>query len=335
MPLRRALSLQGVLLCFSALLTTWASAQRSPEQTVAGLKTPSDLELKLWASEPFVQKPTSMDIDARGRIWICEGTNYRRVHYSPDGDKIMILEDSRHTGVCDSYKVFVQDKRLNAPLGICVLGDKVIVAMSPDVLIYTIDSTDDHPVGPPEVLFTGFEGANHDHAVHKAVFGPDGRLYFNSGNEGTKGYIQHDGKPVVDRHGSEIGLHSKVFRGHTKAPGETGYQDGLAFSCNLDGSDFEVVGENFRNNYELCVDSFGTVWQSDNDDDGNQGTRINYVMEGGNFGYKGPTGTSWDRDIPVFPGQTKQEGEWHQRWPGIVPNLLNTGAVRADRHRLL
>ena len=57
---------------------------------------------------------------------------------------------------------------------------------------------------------------------------------------------------------------------------------------NLDGSDFEVLGYNFRNNYELTVDSFGTVWQSDNDDDGNQGVRINYVMEGGNFGYTGP-----------------------------------------------
>ena len=30
----------------------------------------------------------------------------------------MILEDTKHTGVCDSYKVFVQDKKLFAPLGI-------------------------------------------------------------------------------------------------------------------------------------------------------------------------------------------------------------------------
>jgi putative membrane-bound dehydrogenase-like protein len=284
------------------------------------------LEVKLWASEPDVQKPCSMDIDSRGRIWITEGTNYRKVHYSPDGDRIIILEDTKHIGVCDSAKVFVQDKRLNAPLGICVLGNKVIVANSPDVLVYTIDASGDHPVGPPEVLFNGFEGADHDHGVHKGCFGPDGRFYFNSGNYGTLGFIQHDGKPVVDRLGSEVGLHSKIYRGHQKAPGETGYQDGMAFSCNLDGSDFEVLGHNFRNNYELCVDSFGTVWQSDNDDDGNQGTALNYVMEGGNFGYKGPTGTSWDRDITAIPGQTRQEGHWHQRWPGVVPNLLNTGA---------
>ena len=70
----------------------------------------------------------------------------------------------------------------------------------------------------------------------------------------------------------------------------------MAFRFNPDGSDFNVLAYNFRNNYELAVDSFGTVWQSDNDDDGNQGVVINYVMEGGNFGYTGPKGTSWGRD---------------------------------------
>ena len=78
------------------------------------------------------------------------------------------------------------------------------------------------------------------------------------------------------------------------------------------------------------MDSFGTVWQSDNDDDGNQGVRINYVMEGGNFGFKNPlTGRDWMRDMKElgdqFPGQTRQEAHWHQRWPGVVPNLLHTG----------
>ncbi|MDB5303528.1 MAG: rane-bound dehydrogenase domain protein, partial [Phycisphaerales bacterium] len=62
--------------------------------------------------------------------------------------------------------MFVQDKALVSPLGICVLGNKVIVAQSPNVLVYTIDESGDHPVGPPEVLYTGFGGVNHDHGVH-------------------------------------------------------------------------------------------------------------------------------------------------------------------------
>ena len=92
------------------------------------------------------------------------------------------------------------------------------------------------------------------------------------------------------------------------------------------GVNFEVVGHNFRNNYEVAVDSFGTMWQSDNDDDGNRGVRINYVMEYGNFGYVDElTGAGWqakrtnmEKEIPLR--------HWHQNDPGVVPNLLNTGA---------
>jgi hypothetical protein len=77
MSLRRALVVHAVCICLCAAS---ARAQKSPQETVAGLTPAEGLELNLWASEPDVQKPTNMDIDSRGRIWITEGTNYRRVH---------------------------------------------------------------------------------------------------------------------------------------------------------------------------------------------------------------------------------------------------------------
>ena len=54
----------------------------------------------------------------------------------------------------------------------------------------------------------------------------------------------------------------------------------------MDGKNLELIAHNFRNNYECCVNSFGEIWLSDNDDDGNQQTRICYVMPGGNYGYQ-------------------------------------------------
>ena len=72
------------------------------------------------------------------------------------------------------------------------------------------------------------------------------------------------------------------------------YQQGMVFRCNPDLSEFETLGWNFRNNWMVTVDSFGTIWQSDNDDDGNRGVRINYVMEYGNYGYRDElTGAGW------------------------------------------
>ena len=79
---------------------------------------------------------------------------------------------------------------------------------------------------------------------------------------------------------------------------------------------------NFRNNYEVAVDSFGTLWQSDNDDDGNHGVRINYVMENGNFGYTDEmTGASWGAGWKNAPsqgrvGNRKSGYHWHQHDPG-------------------
>jgi putative heme-binding domain-containing protein len=100
----------------------------------------------------------------------------------------------------------------------------------------------------------------------------------------------------------------------------------MTFRCNPDGSAFEVLAHNFRNNYEVAVDSFGTLWQSDNDDDGNRGVRVNYVMEYGNYGYLDEmTGASWQVRRSNMETQIARR-HWHQNDPGVVPNLLHTGA---------
>jgi putative membrane-bound dehydrogenase-like protein len=321
----------GASLSLAAFAAAPAVAQKTPEQTVKALKVADGLEVTLFASEPNMINPTDIDVDARGRVWVLEAANYRSTMkpwglIRPEGDRILILEDADGDGKTDSYKVFYQGKDLQAPLGISVLGDKVIVAQSPNVMVFETDASGDKAKGPPKVVLTGFTGVDHDHGVHGGIFGPDGRFYFNCGNSGFDKIIKDaDGKPIVDSTGSEIGKGATRFRGKERAKGQIGYTDGMAFRCDLDFKNFETLGYNFRNNYELTVDSFGTVWQSDNDDDGNLSVRINYVMEGGNFGFKGPKGFDWKRDSPAFPNQTKQEAHWHQRWPGIVPNMLHTG----------
>ncbi len=302
-------------------------AQMTPEDTVKSFDVADGLEATVWAAEPMLVNPTNIDIDSRGRVWVCEGANYRRSITRPEGDRIIILEDTDHDGKADKQTVFVQDTRLKSPLGVCVLRTKVYVSLSPNILVYTIDETGDKPVGPPEIWMTGFEGAEHDHGVHAVTFGPDGRIYFNSGNAGTEvkePFKWGNGKPVVDSLGSSIPT-GPLWRGKERPKGLIGYQQGMAFRTYADGTGFETIGWNFRNNYELATDSFGTVWQSDNDDDGNEGVRINYVMEGGDFGYHGPQGHDWQRDQAAFPGQSKQQAHWHQKWPGVVPNMLHTG----------
>jgi putative membrane-bound dehydrogenase-like protein len=291
------------------------SGPEAAREQTKKLHVADGLELTLFASEPMVRNPADMDVDARGRVWVTEGANYRLFQkwgkLRPEGDRIVILEDTDGDGVSDKEKTFYQGNDINTALGICVLGNKVIVSCSPNVFVFTDENGDD-VADKKEVLFSGISGVDHDHGVHTFVFGPDGKLYFNMGNAGVQ--LKHaDGSPVKDRFGFEVSANGKPYR------------QGMVFRCNLDGSDVEVLGHNFRNNYEVCVDSLGTLWQSDNDDDGNKGVRINYVMDYGNFGYTDEmTGDNWQHKRTNMEDEIPRR-HWHLNDPGVVPNLLQTG----------
>ena len=289
--------------------------KHDPKYAVGSLTIAPGLEATLFAAEPMLTNPTNIDVDEKGRVWVCEAYNYRpSINGNPthkDGDRIVILEDQNADGKADVSKVFYQDPSLNAPLGIWVQGNKVIVSQSPYVWVLTDENGDDK-ADKKEILFQGVEGEQHDHGMHAFVFGPDGKWYFNFGNSGSK-LLDKDGKPVIDKV-TGLPIHHTNFR------------QGMAFRCDPDGKNVEVLGHNFRNNYEIAPDSYGTLWQSDNDDDGNKGVRINFVMEYGNYGYTDEiTGAGWqanrtnaEKEIPLK--------HWHQNDPGSIPNLLQTGA---------
>jgi len=283
-----------------------------PANAVANLEVHKDLQATLFASEPMLTNPTNLDIDHRGRVWLCDVMNYRGNNGKrPQGDRILILEDSDGDGKADKVKVFYQGRDVDSAMGICVLGNKVIVSCSPNVLIFTFDEND--KVLKKEALFTKTGTPQHDHSAHSFLFGPDGKLYWNFGNTGQSVH-DRNGKPVRDRAGNQVVDNGKPYYG------------GMVFRCNPDGSGFEVLAHNFRNNYEVTVDSFGTLWQSDNDDDGNRGVRINYVMEYGNYGYRDElTGAGWQAKRSNLETDTPHR-HWHLNDPGVVPNLLQTGA---------
>lgn len=285
-----------------------------PENALKGLVVAEGLEVHAFATEPMLKNPTNIDVDERGRVWVCEAYNYRpAVNGNPTnalGDRIMILQDNDGDGKADTAKVFYQGPELNAPLGICVLGHKVIVSQSPYVWVFYDDNGDDK-ADRKEVMFSGIGGTQHDHGMHAFTFGADGKLYFNMGNEGHT-LKDKNGKDVLDQDGDVIGPKK--------------YKQGMVFSCDTDGSHVTCLGNNFRNPYEVAVDSYGTLWQSDNDDDGNKGTRINYVMQFGNYGYTDEmTGAGWQANRTNAEDSIPLK-HWHLNDPGEVPNLLQTFA---------
>ena len=101
-----ALSLAASSAC-SAAAPAHPNGPEAAAADVKKLKAASGVTANLWAAEPMVVNPTDMDIDAEGRIWICEGANYRSSFQSwgiqrPGGDRIVVLEDTNQDGVADT-----------------------------------------------------------------------------------------------------------------------------------------------------------------------------------------------------------------------------------------
>lgn len=287
---------------------------------------PEGLEATLWAASPMLHNPTNIDIDRDGRIWVAEGVRYRSHHArQPEGDRIVVLQDTDGDGRADSSHTFVQEPALIAPLGVSVIDNKVVVAQPPDLLVYTDVDRNlrfDPAVDEREVLLTGFQGINHDHSLHSVTVGPDGKWVFNSGNCGAM-FTDRSGKtfrifgpyrprtigPFEDPHDPAVHAGQSSDDGHV-------YVGGFTVRMNPDGTAAEIVGHNYRNSYEQSVTSLGDVFQNDNDDP--PACRVSWVMEYANFGFSSSDGQrTWRADRR--PGQSVPVAEWRQEDPGVAP----------------
>ncbi len=283
---------------WSGLLLGNLSAQMSPIEQLHSFRTPPGIEVQLFASEPMITNPAAIDIDSHGRVWVAEIRHYRRGPQKPS-DSIKVLEDTDGDGRADRVHVFATG--LLAPMSICVAGHRVYVATSPDLWVFEDRNGDLRADGPPRKLLTGFGGYNHDHGAHSLVLGPDHKWWMAHGDKGFR-VRGTDGSLIQYRWGA-------IIRGE------------------LDGSQLELVAVNFRNPYEVALDSFGHPWCSDNDNDGNFSVRICWILPGGNYGWYGQPPFRLDQKDRLLPPGTPFRQAWHFRGhvPGHVPGTLVTG----------
>ncbi len=327
------------VLCLFPIFFYFVSCRQSPKPESKTTKIsksldlylPDDIEATLWAESPMLYNPTNMDADSKGRIWVTEAVDYRNynndstqfLHHSK-GDRVMILEDRNGDGKADTAIVFVEDRDLISPIGIAVIGNKVIVSCSPNLIVYTDENGDDKP-DKKEIFLKGFGGKDHDHSLHAVYAGPDGNWYFNVGNAGP--HIVKDKSGWTLRSGSiyEGGSpYNTKNEGNLKSDDGKIWVGGLTLRIKPDGTGLKVMGHNFRNSYEAIPDSYGNLWQNDNDDQVVT-CRTTWLMEGGNAGYFSEDGTRyWQAD--QRPGQDIFSAHWHQDDPGVMPAGDRSGA---------
>ncbi len=233
-----------VLACFLVAVTFafTLAADRTPEPLPAEKAAksailPDGFRKTVFAAEPDVTQPISFTIDAKGRVWVIEATNYGE--WKPTGkDRVVILE--QREGKLHRTLFY---EGFNYATGIEV-GFGGVWVMSPPCLYFVPDrNNDDKPDGEPEVLFDGFGYKESRHNLANGfTWGPDGWLYGGHGRTSPSD-VGRPGTPAANR----VHCDGGVYRVHpTKLIFET-FSDG---TTNPWGVDFNEFGDCFVSN---CV----------------------------------------------------------------------------------
>jgi len=148
-----------------------------PEIERKSFKVAEGFEVTLFAADPLVAKPTQMNWDARGRLWISTSSVYPMVVPGEiPNDKIVVLEDTDGDGKADKSTVFADG--LHIPTGI-EPGDGGCYVANSTELIHLKDTDGDGKADQRRVLLSGFGTEDTHHIIHTFRWGPDGALYFN------------------------------------------------------------------------------------------------------------------------------------------------------------
>ena len=134
-------------------------------------------EVNLFAADPLLAKPTQINFDARGRLWVACSAAYPQVKpEEPANDKIVILEDTDGDGTADKAEVFADS--LLIPTGVEPGDGGAYVAQGTELLHFK-DTNGDGVADERRVVLSGFGTEDTHHIIHTLRWGPDGGLYFN------------------------------------------------------------------------------------------------------------------------------------------------------------
>ncbi|MEY4940928.1 MAG: hypothetical protein RIQ93_2663, partial [Verrucomicrobiota bacterium] len=236
----------------------------TPAESIKLFQISPDLEITSLLAEPVVEQPVFLNFDERGRMWVVQYRQYpepaglravshddfwRAVydktpppppHHFRGRDKITIHESSRHDGVYDRHKTFVDGLSIVTAVergrgGVWVLNP-------PYLLFYPDANNDDIPDGDPVVHLAGF-GLEDTHSVTNSLrWGPDGWLYAAQGSTVSA----HISRPGIDREPISHSQGQHIWRYHPET------------------KRFEIFSEGGGNAFGVEIDAKGRIFSGHN-----------------------------------------------------------------------
>ncbi len=273
-------------------------------ENLPGARIPEDSSLTVQATfaEHQLTSPTALTFDDQGRIYISETHRFRfgvednrgnlfwylddlaskktedrrALHEKWDAkvsvesltknsELIRRLADTDNDGKVDESIVFADDfdDLLDGTAsGVFYFEDALYFACIPK--IYKLQDEDGDGVAEKrEVIQDGFgvRVSISGHDLNGFTLGPDGRIHGTVGDRGMS-FLTKEGRDY-------------------QYPNE-----GAFFSFEPDGSDFRLIHTGLRNPKEIAFDELGNAFTVDNNSDQGDGSRIVYLVEGGDSGWQ-------------------------------------------------
>jgi quinoprotein glucose dehydrogenase len=302
-----------------------APASEEWKQAIRRIRVPEGLKVELFAAEPMLANPVCFCVDEKNRFYVAETFRYTagvtdsRDHmdwldddlacrtvedrlallhkhladkfntFEIEHDRIRLIEDTDGDGRADRATVFADGfHRAVEGIGAGLLArrGKVWYTCIPNVWLLR-DTKGDGKADVRKSLHYGYgvHGGFIGHDLHGLRMGPDGKIYFSSGDRGLN--VKTEGRLVASP------------------------DAGAVLRCNPDGSELELVATGLRNPQELAFDQYGNLFTGDNNADHGDKARLVYIVEGGDSGWR--IGYQF-MEYPVDLGPWNAEKLWHTRW---------------------
>ena len=273
---------------------------------------PAGFKAELIAQEPLIRNPVSICFDAKGRILVGWGPQFRNPQENTPGDRISILIDKNKDGRIDGTKTFAEG--FNCIQSMAWYGNDLYVANAPELTLVR-DTDGDDEADEYWIVYTNL--GNIEHALHGLVFGPDGKLYMTKGNSKARAGLPPAPKPFYDlwhirppkgseNYGKLQGPYrsaEEYFRKGKKYhnPGDDWGLRGGVLRCDPQGKNLEIVSRGNRNPWDMAMDA-GFNWiGSDNDQDGGDKTFMPFMGAHFGWGHRWSSVWKWNDHAPTVP----------------------------------
>lgn len=166
----------------------------TPEESMKTFQFAGNFEAEIFAAEPLVVDPVSMEFDEEGNAYVVGMLDA----YKPDSvkgkGKIVLLKDLDLDGRADTSMVFADS--IKEASSILPWEGGLLIAAAPNIMYYK-DTDGDGRADHKEILFTGFFTGNEEAQITNLRFSVDNWIYAN--NTGQAGEVTFTRKPEAPK----------------------------------------------------------------------------------------------------------------------------------------